>query len=243
MTTTDFSVEFDLLYNNALSNSAPEINPYEKSLFLTQAQEEIIKEAYDDKKKGTSFESSEAIRRRLEELAVTQVAVYQPTLNSALNDIKMSVNSKFFEIENNVWYLLYERCNTTTKQLYIVPTALDQFSMLEDNPFKMPNRDRAWRLDVKNTINDIKVVEIISTQPLASYFYRYLKEPTPIVLTDLDVLFPGMDLTINGVSAETGCILNSEVHRIILKRAVELATAAYKENSLSNNIQLNNRNN
>ena len=37
MTTVDFNVEFELLYNNALSNSAPEINVYEKSLFLTQA--------------------------------------------------------------------------------------------------------------------------------------------------------------------------------------------------------------
>ena len=50
MTTVDFNIEFDLLYNNALSNSAPEINLYEKSLFLTQAQEEIIKESYDNKK-------------------------------------------------------------------------------------------------------------------------------------------------------------------------------------------------
>lgn len=243
MTTTDFSVEFDLLYNNALSNSAPEINPYEKSLFLTQAQEEIIKEAYDDKKKNTFFESSEAIRRRLEELAISEVSAYDAVLDSSLDVLKMSSNSKFFKIADDVWYLLYERCATTTSQLYIVPTALDQYSILEDNPFKNPNKKRAWRMDSKNTITSDKVVEIISNQTLASYFYRYLKEPSPIVLTDLDVLFPGMGLTINGVSAETGCILNSEVHRIILKRAVEIATAAYKENTLSNNIQLNNRNN
>lgn len=243
MTTTDFSVEFDLLYNNALSNSAPEINLYEKSLFLTQAQEEIVKEAYDDKKKRTSFESTEAIRRRLEELAISKVSAYDSVLDTALNGLKMSSNSKFFKIEDDVWYLLYERCSTTTSQLYIVPTALDQYSILEDNPFKKPNANRAWRLDSKNTITADRVVELISTQTLTSYFYRYLKEPSPIVLTDLAVLFPGMGLTINGVSAETGCILNSEVHRIILKRAVEIATAAYKENTLSNNIQLNNRNN
>ena len=243
MTTTDFSVEFDLLYNNALSNSAPEINDYEKSLFLTQAQEEIIKEAYDDKKKNTFFEGSEAIRRRLEELAITAVSTYDSALNSSLNGLKMSSNSKFFKIADDCWYILYERVNTSTLQLYIVPTALDQYSILEDNPFKKPNKERAWRLDLKNTRTSDKVVEIISTQTLTSYLYRYLKEPTPIVLADLDTLFPGMGLTINGVNTKKNCILNSEVHRIILKRAVELATAAYKENTLSNNIQLNNRNN
>jgi len=243
MTTTDFSVEFDLLYNNALSNSAPEINSYEKSLFLTQAQEEIVKEAYDDKKKGTSFESSEAIRRRLEELSIPSASLYNAGLNSSLSALKLSTNSKFFKIADDVWYITYERINTTTKQLYIVPTALDQYSMLEDNPFKEPNAKRAWRINTKNTVSSDKVVEIITTQTPASYVYRYLQEPTPIVLVNLDDEFPAMNLSINGVNTETNCILNSECHRIILKRAVELATAAYKENTLSNNIQLNNRNN
>ena len=243
MTTTDFSVEFDLLYNNALSNSAPEVNAYEKSLFLTQAQEEIIKEAYDGPKFRTSFESSEVIRRRLDELTITKVSVYDSTLNSSLNGLKLSSNSKFFKISDDVWYTTYERVNTTTSQLYIVPTSLDQFNILEDNPFKNPNKKRAWRLNLKNTLTADKVVEIVSIEVLASYLYRYLKEPSPIVLDNLDTLYPGSGLTINGINIKTECALNSEVHRVILKRAVELATVAYKDNTLSNNIQLNNRNN
>lgn len=243
MTTTDFNVEFDLLYNNALSNSAPEINPYEKSIFLTQAQEEVIKEAYDSPKFKTSFESSETIRRRLEELTITKVVMYNQILNTSLNDLKLSANSKFFKIDNATWYIVYERCNTTTKQLYIVPTTLDQFSMLEDNPFKMPNKNKAWRMNLANTVTVDKVVEIISIYPLSSYLYRYLKEPTPIILDNLETLYPGMNYNINGVNTKTECALNSEVHRVILKRAVELATVAYKDNTLSNNIQLNNRNN
>lgn len=243
MTTTDFSVEFDLLYNNALSNSAPEINSYEKSLFLTQAQEEIIKEAYSNEKKGTSFESVEAIRRRLDELSFTAISMYDGALNLNLVLFKMSPNSKFFQLNDNAWYITYERCNTSTASQYIVPTTLDQFSMLQDNPFKMPNKKKAWRLDLKNPNNPIKIVEIISTEVLGSYFYKYLKEPSPIVLVDLNTAYAGMGLTINGISAQTNCLLNSEVHRTILKRAVELATMAYKENTLGNNTQLNNRNN
>jgi len=37
MTTGEFSNEFDLLYNNIMSNSAPGLNEYEKSVFLTKA--------------------------------------------------------------------------------------------------------------------------------------------------------------------------------------------------------------
>lgn len=243
MTTTDFSVEFDLLYNNALSNSAPEINLYEKSLFLTQAQEEIIRESYDNKNKEISFESNEAIRRRLEELAITKVSTYDSMLNQALEGIKLAENSVFFKIEDDVWYILFERINTTTSQLYIVPTALDTFNTFDGNPFKMPNKRKAWRLDCKNTINNTKVVEIVSEVTPDSYVYRYLKSPAPIILADLDTLYPGLGLTIQGINTKTECILNSEVHRTILKRAVELATMAYKENQLSNNLQLNNRNN
>ena len=44
MTTTEFSTEFDVLYNNITSNQAPGLNLYEKSVFLTKAQSQLISE-------------------------------------------------------------------------------------------------------------------------------------------------------------------------------------------------------
>ena len=41
MTIQEFSNEFDILYNNSMSNAAPGLNEYEKSVFLTQAQESL----------------------------------------------------------------------------------------------------------------------------------------------------------------------------------------------------------
>ena len=43
MTTEEFSNEFDVLYNNISSNQSPGLNEYEKSVFLTKAQNEILK--------------------------------------------------------------------------------------------------------------------------------------------------------------------------------------------------------
>ena len=43
MTTQEFSNEFDVLYNNIMSNQAPGLDEYEKSVFLTKAQLEILK--------------------------------------------------------------------------------------------------------------------------------------------------------------------------------------------------------
>ena len=37
MTLEEFSNEFDILYNNSMSNAAPGVDEYEKSVFLTKA--------------------------------------------------------------------------------------------------------------------------------------------------------------------------------------------------------------
>lgn len=42
MNVNELSNEFDVLYNNIMSNAAPGLNEYEKSVFLTKAQNEII---------------------------------------------------------------------------------------------------------------------------------------------------------------------------------------------------------
>jgi hypothetical protein len=39
----EFSDTFDVLFNNVTSNQAPGLNEYEKSIFLTKAQDELIK--------------------------------------------------------------------------------------------------------------------------------------------------------------------------------------------------------
>jgi predicted metal-dependent hydrolase len=45
MTNPELSNEFDVLYNNITSNQAPGLSELEKSVFLTQAQEVLVKRA------------------------------------------------------------------------------------------------------------------------------------------------------------------------------------------------------
>lgn len=49
MTTNEFSNEFDVLYNNITSNQAPGLDEYEKSVFLTRAQDDIVKRYFTPK--------------------------------------------------------------------------------------------------------------------------------------------------------------------------------------------------
>ena len=49
MTTAEFSNQFDVLYNNVMSNQAPGLDEYEKSVFLTKAQNEIVLSYFNPK--------------------------------------------------------------------------------------------------------------------------------------------------------------------------------------------------
>ena len=77
MTTQEFSDEFDILassyrrfkaFDHMEQLDSLDFNEYEKSIYLTKAQEDIVKELYSGKYTGNAFESSEQIRRELESL-------------------------------------------------------------------------------------------------------------------------------------------------------------------------------
>ena len=74
MTNEEFSNEFDTLVNsNSIINSngieSPlEFDEYEKSLFLTKAQETIVTSLYNGNLVGDSFEKTEELRRYLSDL-------------------------------------------------------------------------------------------------------------------------------------------------------------------------------
>lgn len=72
MINQEFSIEFDILYNNISSNKAPGLNEYEKSVFLTKAQEEIVTELYTGRNSTqNSFEETEELRKYLGSLLKT----------------------------------------------------------------------------------------------------------------------------------------------------------------------------
>lgn len=55
MTAEEFSNQFDVLYNNITSNQAPGLTEYEKSVFLTKGQNEIVKNYFTANSKGNTI--------------------------------------------------------------------------------------------------------------------------------------------------------------------------------------------
>jgi hypothetical protein len=246
MTTTEFSNEFDIYFNSIATNNAPSIDLYEKSVYLTKAQLEIVKNFYTPagNKYQTGFEGSAKRRTELQELILGAKSNIEITSSDNIAD-----NSQFFRIENNTFVIIQEQAKVSSsdkcvngKYLDVVPKTYDEYNVQKDNPFKKPNDKLIWRLDYYSHVGGSKNVELISDYTITEYKYRYLKNPEPIVLTNLSTLYPGESLSVDGVSTAQTCKLNISLHRQILDRAVELALSDYEPGKLGPKVQLSTRN-
>lgn len=223
MTNPEFENEFDILFNNIMSNQAPGLDSYEKSVFLTQAKEQLFISYYSGKNSnGESFEETEEFRRYLSTHVKT--VVLEPLEEHS--EIAITDNSEIFQLPDDLWFITYEFATlaegtgncASGKRVQVVPVTQDDVYRTMENPFKNAGLRRALRLDIENNR-----VEIISKYTIAKYTVRYLERTKPIILRDLDG-----DLSINGYSEKTECDLPEALHRPILNLAVELASAAYK---------------
>lgn len=246
MTVTEFNNEFDINYNSIASNNAPGLDLYEKSVYLTKAQLEIVKNYFNPlgNKYKEGFESSSKRRTDLNELIRSHEST---TLVSS--DKGVSTDSKFFTLPSDLFLIIQEQANITSSDkclnnttLKVVPKTYDEYNIQIDNPFKNPDNKTIWRLDFYSQDNINKNVELISPYTISKYKIRYIIYPEPIVLSDLNILYPGESLSVDGISKPQTCKLTQSIHREILDRAVELALSDYKQNNLATKTQLSSRN-
>lgn len=221
MTSTEFSNEFDILYNSITSNQAPGLDEYEKSVFLTKAQEQLVIELYTGRNnKASSFEETEEVRSNLRALIKTD------TLTESTEYKGISKYSKFFILPEDVLFITYESATLDDSnagykdksEIQIIPVTQDEFHRIVNNPFKGMSNKRALRLD-----NGLGVVEVVTKYNIKDYTIRYISKPTPIILSNFED-----GVTIDEKKEITECKLNSAMHRSILERAVALAIASYR---------------
>lgn len=268
MTVEEISNEFDIQYDNISTNSAPGLDLYEKSVYLTRAQLELVKSHFNPlgNKYKKGFENSSKRKVDLEEL----VKNYNSEDKYLNHNNSISDNSQFFTIPKNVFLIIQEQvvsydtklCGNSSfansnidnnkpiwfdwKNLDIKPISHDQYNELKSNPFQKPDEKIVWRINYNyaEPTATFKHIELISPYSLNVYRLRYVEFPKPIILTDLNKGdFIGQNLSIDGETNENTCLLNQEIHREIIDRAVELALVDYKpEQSLQLKTQMNTRN-
>ena len=218
MNVQEFSNSFDTLLQPYIAKeSFSEQNnlafdEYEKSIFLTKAQEQIVLELYQE------LEQSEEVRKYLSNLIKTDN--YVPVGEQDETLINNNFKSYKVDISNNILFMIYEQCTLSdenncinNKIVSVVPTIHDDLDKVLKNPFKSPNSRKVIRLDFDNKI------ELISKYNISNYKVRYLKKPNPIILVALED-----NLSINnGDTKVSNGETNPILHERIVQRAVQLA--------------------
>ena len=198
MTLEELSDEFDVIVNSYDNSQSLVFNEYEKSIYLTKAQEYIIKDLY------RNYEGTEELNSYLKTLIKNKSYPIEDSTNIEL------------DYPDNFLYILkeYANINTTCKsnsRVDVLPITQDEYNEVVGNPFR-GSKSKVLRLEENK-------IKLITDLPIISYTMTYLSNPSPIILVDLP-----NGLTINNESKKSTTIETSEsIHREILDKAVQLA--------------------
>lgn len=198
MTLEELSNEFDVIVNSYDNSQSLVFNEYEKSIYLTKAQEYIIKDLY------RNYEGTEELNSYLKTLIKDKTYPIEDSTNIEL------------DYPDNFLYILkeYANINTTCKsnnRVDVLPITQDEYNEVVENPFR-GSKSKVLRLEENK-------IKLITDLPIISYTMTYLSNPSPIILIDLP-----NGLTINNESRKSTTIETSEsIHREILDKAVQLA--------------------
>lgn len=198
MTLEELSNEFDVIINSYDNSQSLVFNEYEKSIYLTKAQEYIIKDLY------RNYEGTEELNSYLKTLIKDKTYTIEDSTNIEL------------DYPDNFLYILkeYANINTTCKssnRVDVLPITQDEYNEVVENPFR-GSKSKVLRLEENK-------IKLITDLPIVRYTMTYLSNPSPIILIDLP-----NGLTINNESKKSTTIETSEsIHREILDKAVQLA--------------------
>ncbi len=156
MTTQEFSNEFEVLYNNIMSNQAPGLDEYEKSVFLTKAQEELVRDYFNSRnvKNAQGFDDSQ--KRQYDFSTLLRVAeLYDCTDNiRALAVSELIVFNPIFDNRSRVYLAppdlflaINESIEDSAKRRYsVLPISYDEYNRLMSKPYGFPLKRQAWRI-------------------------------------------------------------------------------------------------
>lgn len=238
MTTAEMSNKFDLLYNNVMSNQAPGLDEYEKSEFLTKAQDELVKAYFSARSNKVQEGIDDSEKRQMDFsmlISTKNISVTGNTTSSSVVNM-FGTNSGVYELNTNtttdrIMMILNETVKITndgkSRYLTVVPIKYTELSTLLSKPYKRPIKNQAWRIfnSSSTTGSNIDIVAHPQDTGALDYTMRYIRRPKAIRTATFDA-----DVTIDGSNVEQACELDPIMHEEIVQRAVELAKASYGGN-------------
>lgn len=209
------------------------LDEYEKSVYLTHAQDNIVKNYFQKNtaNDGNGFDDSERRQIDYSTLITTNGGENVTSSSKTFDD-----DSLVFKFPTDVLFVLNEKItikksNVKTAEYVVVPINYNDYDRYKSKPYTKPLRKQAWRLlnNDSGKIAEIILKNDLEEDEVATYKMRYVKRPKPILVAD----FTGMDLTFAGYEAGSDgnygpqdCELDPIIHRDIVAEAARLAIAS-----------------
>ena len=194
MTREEFSNGFTELINSySLKPSFGEqrapyeivLNEYEKSLFLTESEEDLVTALYSGQTlEGKSFEETEQMRRMLDSLIKTKEC--EEYTGTDIISVTDNANRKFFKLPANIMVITMEQAVYATEdscinglRVNVKPVTQDEYNNVKDNPFRGVTKNRALRLDCGVNMTGktpFSVVEVIPKYTIGKYMFFWYRK-------------------------------------------------------------------
>ena len=155
MTVQEFSTGWDVLWDNIASNQGPGLNEYEKSIFLTKAQSQLVKEYFNKRTDGFGggFDGSEKRQYDFSNLIRTSNLFNINTFKERItSDEKLDKRSLVYLFPSDYFLAVNEIISDGRNQFSVIPLEYSEYQRLMLKPYSYPVRKGAWRLftDRKN---------------------------------------------------------------------------------------------
>lgn len=155
MTLQEFSDQFDVLYNSITSNQAPGLNEYEKSVFLTKGEKQLVREYFNKRVDGVGggFDGSEKRQYDFSCLLRTESLYNVNTYADRIDETeKIDRRSLVFLFPENYFLSVNEILSDSRWQYSVLPIDYQEYQRLMLKPYNLPVKRGAWRLitDKKN---------------------------------------------------------------------------------------------
>lgn len=154
MTREEFYQEFNVLYNNINSNVVTGLSSYEISVFLTKAQEQLVKEYFNPLGNKYKQGFDDSAKRQIDFVnlvAYSEIpaSAFLQTIDSRAVAFALPQDLLFIINEKLKIIYTYKEDNTNkvlTKEAVILPITNSDYNRLMSKPFGEPLRKQAWRL-------------------------------------------------------------------------------------------------
>lgn|SRR4030042_2075832 len=221
MELTEISDRIDIMLN---AFELPiEIDEYEKSIYLTKAQQVIYKQLCD------SFEIDGNIHHYLQPFLKDFITTYPVDIvekeHLIKNGVSIVVPSDIFKIVLEKAYLASTDTKYNNREVKILKSRLSEIPYKEVNPFRKPNEKELLRIADANESSDLFELILPDNSELIRYQCRYLPLIDPIILEGLPD-----GLTIDDQTGPMNTLFDDEV----IEQIIELTVLSIKQDRTAN---------